>query len=318
MARSLERALSYSVAGVERTVMQGPGSLERAWDLNRGPLPVRTRGLVRAALRVRLLLSRDLVYADAASVGGLVGLVASRRMRRAAAAAVEALGVRPNRLAAWRFASAWWYQRVADGVLAFQADQLTAAWADAHVTAPDPLPGNGCILLSVHQFNQRLAFARLSTTVEELGAVSMFETVLPADPDVPSAGHVVSLEGRHTARSLFAERVFGDRMYLPPFGASGPRPAPARRLADRVVGFPRPRPRVCSDGRSPSPAERSGLLSSLDDQSCPSFSRRHVGSPPLAPLVRRADPTHPTRPGRGTRGLHPPLTDRLGRLAQLA
>jgi hypothetical protein len=199
--------------------MQRPGSLERAWELNGGPLPERTRGLVRAALGVRLLLSRDLVYADVATIGGLVGLVASHRLRRAAAAAMEALGARPNRQAAWRFARAWWCQRVADGALEFQADQLTPAWAAEHVLAPDPLPTDGCVLLAVHHFNQRLAFARLSTAVEELGAVALFEPVSSADPDFTSPGHVLSVAGRDAARSLFADRVFGDRMYRPPFGA---------------------------------------------------------------------------------------------------
>lgn len=199
--------------------MHGPGSLQRAWELNQGALPERTRRFVRAAFRIRLRLGRDLVYADVASVGGLAGLLASRRMRRAATAAVAALGRRPTRPAAWRFASAWWYLRVADGALAFQADQLTAAWAADHVTAPESLPRDGCILLSVHQFNQRLTFARLSTAVEELGAVSMFEPSAPAESDSALSGHAVNTESRHAARSLFADRVFGDRIYLPPFGA---------------------------------------------------------------------------------------------------
>jgi hypothetical protein len=83
------------------------------------------------------------------------------------------------------------------------------------------MPADGCILLSVHQFNQRVGFARLSMAVHELGAVSMFELRMEGEPDPPTIERVPDTEPRDRARSRFARWVFGERIYSPPFAARG-------------------------------------------------------------------------------------------------
>src|SRR5713101_4683821 len=113
-------------------------------------------GLVQAALSARLCLGGEPAYAEKAQLGALAGLIGGSRNRKVAAAAVQSLGSRPTRLATWRFAWSWWYQRAACGALAYQADRLTKGWAERHIAAPDSLPRDGCALISVHHSNQRL------------------------------------------------------------------------------------------------------------------------------------------------------------------
>ena len=57
-----------------------------------------------------------------------------------------------------------------DEILSYQIDRMTRAWVRERVSLSDPpLPQGGAILLSIHQWNQRLAFARLADVTTELG-----------------------------------------------------------------------------------------------------------------------------------------------------
>ncbi len=171
--------------------------------------------LVRAALSARLSIGDETVYADVAQLGAFAGLIGGARMRNVAAAAVQTLESSPTTLATWRFAWNWWYQRAACGALAYQAARLDSGWAERHIAAPDSLPGDGCVLISVHHFNQRLAFARLSSCVTELGAVSMFEPLAESDPQISKTDFAASAQARLRSRSRFSHEVFGPRLYQP-------------------------------------------------------------------------------------------------------
>jgi hypothetical protein len=176
------------------------------------------------ALSARLHWTSEPDRLDVARLGALACLIGRARMRKVAAAAVRALGASPTRTDTWAFAWHWWYQRATWGGLAYQADQLTPAWAERHVeVVPASLPDGGCILISIHHFQQRLAFARLSTLVEELGGVSRFEPLPPSDPDLTRTSLGVDAQARLRARSRFAHQVFGPRVY-------SPRTAPRRGL----------------------------------------------------------------------------------------
>jgi hypothetical protein len=171
--------------------------------------------LVMAALSARLQLSSEPTYANLAQLGALAGLIGGGRMRQVVNAAVRALGSNPTRQATRQFAWSWWYQRSASSVLTYQADRLTPAWAERHVAAPESLPSGGCILVSVHQFNQRLAFARLNTLVEELGCVSMFEPLAESDLRLSPTGFGVDARPEVRAVSRFCHQVFGRRIFPP-------------------------------------------------------------------------------------------------------
>ncbi len=173
-----------------------------------------------SALSARLLLSDEPGYEDIARTCALLGLASDGRMRQVAAAAVRALGRGPTGAATLRFAWSWWYQRAACAALAYQADRLTPAWVDSHVAAPRALPADGCILVSIHHFNQRLGFARLSMLVEELGTVAHFRPLSETEPDLAQTDHVLDARTRVRTLSRFCQRVFGPRMYSP---RSGPR-----------------------------------------------------------------------------------------------
>jgi hypothetical protein len=172
-------------------------------------------GLVLATLSARLKLGTEPAYAEMAQLGALAGLIGRSRMRTVAAAAVRALGTRPTTAATWRFAWSWWYQRATCGALSYQADRLTPAWAERHVAAPESLPSGGSVLIGVHHFNQRLAFARLSALVEELGVVSMFEPLAASDPQLRATGVEANARARLRTRSRFCHQVFGPRIYPP-------------------------------------------------------------------------------------------------------
>jgi hypothetical protein len=173
-------------------------------------------GLVLAALSARLHLSREPAYGDVAQLGALACLIGGRHTRRVVAAALQALGHNPTTAATWRFAWNWWYQRAISRVLDYQADRLTPAWTERHVVAAsESLPRGGCVLVSVHNFNQRLAFARLNTLVDELGIVSRFEPLPESDPQLNKTGFGLDAQARQRARSRFNHQVFGPRVYPP-------------------------------------------------------------------------------------------------------
>jgi hypothetical protein len=189
--------------------------LQRVELLSRPSVPRQVVGAARTALTLLLQLRAELVYVNVASIGAVVGLLASSRMRRVSAAAVQALGGRPSRRSVWQFARDWWYLAVADRVVAYQLDRVSEAWALEHVQVTDALPDGGCILLSVHHFSQRFSLARLSALVDRLGLVTLYAP-LPADD--PALAHS---NGVHAARSRAARRAFGDRIFLPPYGYRG-------------------------------------------------------------------------------------------------
>src|SRR5262245_49585800 len=151
-------------------------------------LPETVRHAVLAALSARLQFSSQPVWVEMAWITALVGMVGNPTMRRVAARAIHAMGASPTTGAVSRFVWHWWYQRATGEVLAYQADRLTLEWAEEHVEAPDRLPEGGCILLSVHQFEQLLGFARLSGAVNELGVASLFEPLSESDPNLLRTG----------------------------------------------------------------------------------------------------------------------------------
>jgi hypothetical protein len=153
----------------------------------------------------------------------IVGSLSDFRMRQVAAAALCALGSDPGRAATWRFAWTWWYQRAACAALSYQADRLTTAWFQSHIAPPRALPTDGCILVSIHHFNQRLGFALLSMLLNELGAVAHFQPLSDTNPDFAKSDRVLNAAARTRALSRFTQRVFGSRIYAP-------RAAPRRGL----------------------------------------------------------------------------------------
>ena len=112
-----------------------------------------------AVLSARISCTTAPVYEDLAWLGGWAGLVGHRATRRVAAEAVRALELKPVGRAARQFAWKWWYLGTASRAMAYQADRLTPAWIERNGLAARALPDSGCILLSVHHHNQRLAFA---------------------------------------------------------------------------------------------------------------------------------------------------------------
>lgn len=171
--------------------------------------------LVSAGLSVQSRLSSGPRYSEVATLGALAGLVGSARNREVAAAAVRALGSTPTMAATWRFAWRWWFQRSAGGVLDYQADRVTLAWAEQHVAAPASVPSGGCILVSVHNFNQRLAFARLGTLFDDLGGVGLFEPLPEGDPSLTQTSFGADAAAQVRARSRFCHEVFGPRLLSP-------------------------------------------------------------------------------------------------------
>lgn len=174
------------------------------------------RRVLTVALTARLLLGSAPTHDDIALLGGLAGVIAGRSMRRVGAAAFRALGAtNSNQAATWRFAARWWSQRAACAALDYQADQVTRAWAARHVLVSQPPPRGGCILVSIHDFNQRFAFARLATLIDELGIVSLFEPLPENDPRLRTKRLSTDARSQLVARSRFCHEVFGPRVFLP-------------------------------------------------------------------------------------------------------
>jgi hypothetical protein len=171
--------------------------------------------LVSAGLSVQSRLSNGPRYTEVATVGALAGLVGSARNREVAAAALRALGSTPTIAATWLFAWRWWYQRCAGGVLDYQADRVTLAWAEQHVAAPASVPNGGCILVSVHNFTQRLAFARLGSLFDDLGGVGLFEPLPEGDPSLTQTSFGADAAAQVRARSRFSHEVVGPRLFSP-------------------------------------------------------------------------------------------------------
>ncbi|GAC1322454.1 MAG: hypothetical protein NVSMB2_19760 [Chloroflexota bacterium] len=167
-----------------------------------------------SALALRFRTADEPVYRDVALLGSLAAAIANPDLRAMAGVALPALGVRPTRAAVWRFATRHAYERAANAALACQADRLTPAWATKNVLASDlDLPTEGCVLISVHHFHQRLAFARLSSLVKDLGAVGTFEPLPRERLSTPPQLRISLAERRRRARSHYSHAVFGDRLY---------------------------------------------------------------------------------------------------------
>jgi hypothetical protein len=175
--------------------------------------------LTLATLSARLEFSSGPTYIDSALLAAVGAALANRQMRRVAAAVVHTLGHKPTPRATWRFALAWWYRRMVDEVLSYQLDRLSLPWLEEHVSVVGTPPTEGCILLSVHQWNQRLAFARLSLAIEELGLVSMWQPLPPDDPDLHIDARSMHPDSRHRALSRLSHLMFGSRIYSPQVAA---------------------------------------------------------------------------------------------------
>jgi hypothetical protein len=171
--------------------------------------------MVLAALTARISGTADPVYEDIAWTGGWLGFVGHHATHRVAAEAVRTLGLKPAAHAARQFAWKTWYLWTANATLGYQADRLTAAWIERTILATGGLPESGCILVSVHHYNQRLAFAKLQSMVTELGAVSLFEGLAADDPELQKVDRVLSSQSRVRALSRFRDRVFGSLTFGP-------------------------------------------------------------------------------------------------------
>jgi hypothetical protein len=202
--------MSVTTFETARRDFEPPGGGER-W-LERHPTLAR---FVLATLSARLRLSGEPGYLELARTCAILGLMSDGRMRQVAAAALRALGSDPSAAATWRFAGSWWYQRAACAALSYQADRLSLAWFEKHVAPPRAVPADGCILVSIHHFNQRLGFARLSMLVEELGAVAHFQPLSESNPDLAQADRVLNAGARTRTLSRFCHQFFGPRIYSP-------------------------------------------------------------------------------------------------------
>ena len=165
------------------------------------------------ALTARISGTDEPVYEDIAWIGGGLGLIGHRATHRVAIEAVRTLGLKPVRQAARQFAWKSWYLWTANLALSYQADRLTPAWIERTIRAPRALPESGCILVSVHHYNQRLAFAKLQSMVAELGALSLFEGLATDDPELQRVDRVLSYRSQLRALSRFRDRVFGSRIF---------------------------------------------------------------------------------------------------------
>jgi hypothetical protein len=183
------------------------------------PPPGPIQRAILAALSARLKLSRRPVHHEMAWITAYVGLIGNPIMRRVAAAAIQALGETPTREAVWRFTWDWWYQRATGEILAYQADRLTPEWATHNISRPNRLPDGGCVLVSVHQFHQLVAFAGLGVSVAELGATSLFEPLSVDDPDFGKPSAILDARERLRRLSHFSHRIFGSRLYPPSVAA---------------------------------------------------------------------------------------------------
>jgi hypothetical protein len=190
--------------------------------------------LVLAGLSVRLQLSSEPAFTNLAQFGALAGVIGGRRMRQVIRGALRARGSDPTSAATRQFAWSWWYQRSASSVLSYQADRVTPSWAERHVAALESLPSGGCVLVAVHQFNQRVAFARLTRLVAQLGCVSMFEPLAESDPRLNTTGFGIDARSKVRAASRYCHQVFGTRMF-PPRTAARPGLELLRRGGSLVV-----------------------------------------------------------------------------------
>jgi hypothetical protein len=183
------------------------------------PVPKAAQRLALSALSPWLQASTDPVYTGAARIGATVGILANRRMRQILAVAADSVGAVTTRQTAWRFGWDWWYQRTVDEVLTYQADRLTPEWAARHVLAPDRLPPESCVLVSIHQFNQHVAAASAVTLVNDLGLVSMVEPPPQSEPELGEGRLLLDRRDRSRAISRFHDRVFGERVFSPSVAA---------------------------------------------------------------------------------------------------
>jgi len=102
----------------------------------------------------------------------LVRCCFDRELHRLAGPAIIALGLPDTRMARWRFVWSHCYQHEADLLLALQAARLTREWACHYVAAPESLPPDGAILITLHHAHLRLGNLRLSALVKPLGIIA--------------------------------------------------------------------------------------------------------------------------------------------------
>ncbi len=172
------------------------------------------RRILVATLAARLRLTSEPTYRDTARLSALFAAAANPRQRRVAAAAVHALDRTPDHLAVWRFTVGWWHERMVDEILSYQIDRMTRAWVRERIALTGaPLPPGGSILLSIHQWNQRLAFARLADVCADLGLVSMWQPT--ASDDAPRSARSLGLDQRQLSLSRASFEIFGPRVYSP-------------------------------------------------------------------------------------------------------
>jgi len=179
-------------------------------------LRVLVRRVLLAGLAGQLLLIDKPAYRHAALASALAAAAANPRQRRVAATALAALGVPPAPRRVWRFSVDWWRERMADEILSYQIDRLSRDWVSQHVAllGPPP-PSGGAILLSVHQWNQRLAFARLADTTDDLGLVSMWQPTAPDSPRLAGSTPSAAPDGRQLALSRASREIFGANVFSP-------------------------------------------------------------------------------------------------------
>jgi hypothetical protein len=161
------------------------------------------------------------VFADVASIGAWLGLLGSRKMRQAGGAAVAALGAPATMGRVWDFTWRWWYQRSVDELLSYQIERLTVDWATQHVTTHGSLPRGGCVLVSIHQFNQHVAVARASALEPDLGLISMLEPEDQVDDQLPREDFLVPRGIRLARLTRFYAEAFGGRIFKPSVAARG-------------------------------------------------------------------------------------------------